>query len=261
MERGSRDARFELHRRAPDLSSGFDIDRERPLAVDHVHHAVVNRRRREFALLIHHTRIPDGHQAFHVGLIDLVQRAEALPVIAHAVGEDVFRILTVVNKFLRRLPEPRRSPERRRGYGLTRNPSSSWSTSSDRQRSPPVPDDLARNCPRGNHVSTEVGMLRETGNRTGFCHGSAVHPARGYRGLTPGSSERTEEAPALLGMSAGGLSRTSLTTFTWAACPWGGSRPVRRAQVAHVPGALARPSHSSHCACAAGGGHRERTMI
>src|SRR5262249_23172440 len=38
-----------IHGRAPDLPAGRDINRERPVAVHHVHHTVVNRWLRQFA--------------------------------------------------------------------------------------------------------------------------------------------------------------------------------------------------------------------
>ena len=55
------DSWFNFHGRAPDLPAGFHINGKTPLAVDHVHHTVVNRRRRQLAQFIHGAYVPDGH--------------------------------------------------------------------------------------------------------------------------------------------------------------------------------------------------------
>ena len=47
-----------IHGRAPDLPAGRDIDRERPVAVHHVHHTVVNRRLRQLAHVVGETEVP-----------------------------------------------------------------------------------------------------------------------------------------------------------------------------------------------------------
>ncbi len=94
---------IDLHWRAPDLAAGFDVDGKRPLAVDHVHDAVVDRRRRQLAGLVHQARAPDRHQLFDVAPVDLLERAVALPVVAHALGGDVVGILPVADQFLGRL--------------------------------------------------------------------------------------------------------------------------------------------------------------
>ena len=101
---------FEFHGRAPDLPAGFNINGKTPLAVDDVHHAVVNRRLRQLAQFIHGAGVPDGHQALDIGFIDLVERAVTLSVVAHALGEDVFRVLAVDVQLLRRLAQSRRGP-------------------------------------------------------------------------------------------------------------------------------------------------------
>ena len=111
VESGPLDSRFELHRRAPDLPAGFNVDGEGPFAVDHVHDAVVDRWRRQFTLVVHEARAPDGHQALDVGFVDLLERAVALAVVAHALGGDVFRVLAVVHQVLRRLRQSQRGPE------------------------------------------------------------------------------------------------------------------------------------------------------
>ena len=97
VESGSLDPRFKHHRRAPDLPAGFDVDGEGPPAVDHVHDTVINRGRCQFTLVVHEAGAPDGHQALDIAFIDLRKRAVALPVVAHALGRDVFGVLGVVD--------------------------------------------------------------------------------------------------------------------------------------------------------------------
>ena len=111
---GALHARFELHRRAPDLPAGLDVDGERPLAVDHVHDAVVDRRRRQLAQVVHQARAPDRHEALDVGLVDLLERAVALPVVAHALRGDVVGVLAVVDEFVGRLRQSRPGHNARR---------------------------------------------------------------------------------------------------------------------------------------------------
>jgi hypothetical protein len=111
IEGGARDARFDLDWCAPDLPSGFDVEGKGPLAVDHVHYAVVDGRLRQLALVIHEARAPDWHEPLHVGFIDLLQRAVAFSIVAHALGEDIFGVLAVVDEFVRRLRNPRCRPE------------------------------------------------------------------------------------------------------------------------------------------------------
>ena len=104
-------ARFDFDRRAPDLPAGFNVDGEGPLAVDHVHDAVVNGRRRQLTRIVHEARAPDRHEALDVGTVDLLERAVALPVVAHALGGDVFRVLAVVDEFVGRLGQSRPRPD------------------------------------------------------------------------------------------------------------------------------------------------------
>ena len=111
VESGTHDALFEFDLCTPDLPAGFNVDREGPLAVDHIHDAVVNRWRCQFTLVIHEARVPDGHQALDITFRDLLERTVALPVVAHALGHDVFGVLAVVDQFLRRLGPSRRGPE------------------------------------------------------------------------------------------------------------------------------------------------------
>jgi hypothetical protein len=92
------------------MLAGFNVDGERPLAVDHIHDPVVNRRRRQFTLVVHETAGPDRHQALDVGLVDLLQRTVVLSVVPHALGGDVIRVLAVVDEFVGRLRQSQRWP-------------------------------------------------------------------------------------------------------------------------------------------------------
>ncbi len=111
MVRGPLDPGFEFYWRPPDLPAGFNVDGEGPLAIERVHNAVVNRRRGQFTLIIHHARIPDRHQALDVGFIDLLERTVAFAVVTHALGCDVFRVLAVVDEIFRRLGQSHRCPK------------------------------------------------------------------------------------------------------------------------------------------------------
>ena len=96
-----------LHRRAPDLPAGLDIDREGPLAVDGVDDAVVDRRRRELAQVVHQARAPHRHQPLDVRFVDLLERAVALAVETHALGQHVVRVLAVIVELFGRLRHAR----------------------------------------------------------------------------------------------------------------------------------------------------------
>jgi hypothetical protein len=104
-------ALLELHRRAPDLPAGFNVDGKGPLAVDDVHDAVVDGRRGELAAVVHQAGRPRRRQAFDVRLVDLLERAVALAVVAHALGGDVFCVLTVADEFFRGLSQSQGYPE------------------------------------------------------------------------------------------------------------------------------------------------------
>ena len=111
VEGGPVGSRLQLHRRAPDLPAGFNVEREGPPAVDRVHDAVVNRRCCQLTLIVHEAGAPDWRQPLDIGGIDLLERTEAFPVVAHAVSGDVFRVLAVVNQLLRRLGQSQLGPE------------------------------------------------------------------------------------------------------------------------------------------------------
>ena len=81
------------------------VDGKRPLAVHDVHDAVVDRRRAQFAHVIHQARVPDRHEALDVRLVDLLKRAVVLAVVAHACGRHVVGVPAVVRKFGRGLGE------------------------------------------------------------------------------------------------------------------------------------------------------------
>src|SRR6266699_989943 len=92
-----------LDGRAPDLPAGRDVDGEGPVAVDHVHDAVVDRRLRVLAHVVRQTEAPDRDQAPDVGLVDFLERAVHLQVVAHAEGGDVLGVLPVVEQLFGRL--------------------------------------------------------------------------------------------------------------------------------------------------------------
>src|SRR4030095_9057314 len=90
------------HGRTPDLPAGFDVKGECPLSVDRIHHTVVDDGGRPLAPVIHHARVPDSNETLHVGFVDLLERAVALPIVAHALGGDILGISTVVEQVLHR---------------------------------------------------------------------------------------------------------------------------------------------------------------
>ena len=67
VDRIPRNSRFDLSRGAPDLPSGYDVDRKSPLAVDRVQHAVVDGRRGQLSQIVHQTCVPDRHKALEQG--------------------------------------------------------------------------------------------------------------------------------------------------------------------------------------------------
>jgi hypothetical protein len=60
-----------FYRGAPDLPACIDINGKAPLAVDHIHDAIVDGRLRQLAGIVHQAGIPDRHQALDIGFVDL----------------------------------------------------------------------------------------------------------------------------------------------------------------------------------------------
>ena len=113
----ARGGRIELDRRAPDLLAGGDVDRDRELGVGDEHDAVVDERLPLLAVVAGQRRAPDRHQALHVRLVDLLQRAVAVLVIAHPVGEHVVGVPAVVFQLLGRLRARRAGESARQQRG------------------------------------------------------------------------------------------------------------------------------------------------
>src|SRR5215813_13959607 len=63
-----------LNRRAPDRLAGGDIERNSPVAVHHVHNAVVDAGLRQLARVVGKARGPDRRQALDVRFVELIQR-------------------------------------------------------------------------------------------------------------------------------------------------------------------------------------------
>jgi hypothetical protein len=111
IERDVLVALFDLYGRAPDLPAGIHVNRKAPLAVDDVHDTVVDRRRRQVAEFVHGARVPDRHEARDIRFVDLVKRAVAHAVVAHALGENVICVLAVVIQLISGLAQTRRDPQ------------------------------------------------------------------------------------------------------------------------------------------------------
>ena len=90
-------------RRPPDLLASCNVEGERPVSIHHVHHAVVDRRLRQFAGVVAEARAPDRHESLDVRFIDLAQRAILVEMIAHPEGGDVFAVFAVIDQLLRGL--------------------------------------------------------------------------------------------------------------------------------------------------------------
>src|SRR5262249_30997852 len=85
----ARGLRRPIERLFPDLLAGGDVNRDGRLGVGDVHHAVVDDRLRLLAPIVVKAEIPHRHQTLYGLLIDLLERAIALLLIAHAIGENV----------------------------------------------------------------------------------------------------------------------------------------------------------------------------
>lgn len=103
VDAGARRRGFDLSRSAPDLTSRRHVNREGPLPVDGIHHAVVDNRSCEFSEIIHDADIPDGRQPSNVAFVDLLQWAETFPIVAHAVSDHILGVLAIGNEILSRL--------------------------------------------------------------------------------------------------------------------------------------------------------------
>ena len=87
----------------PDLVAGLGVDRDRGVVGRDVEHALVDERLRFLAAVVVKAVIPDRNQMLDIGLVDLLQRAEALQIVAHAVVDDAARIFRAVGQFVGRL--------------------------------------------------------------------------------------------------------------------------------------------------------------
>ena len=102
--------RLQLHRCTAYLPAGFHVYSECPLTVDYIHDAVVHGRRRQLTQLIHQTCVPDRYQPIDVRAVDLFERAIALSVVSHALGEDVVGVLAIVDQLARGLGDAQFGP-------------------------------------------------------------------------------------------------------------------------------------------------------
>ena len=89
--------------RAPNLTTGTDVDGEGPVAIHHIHHAVIDGGLRQLAHLVRETESPDRYQTLDVRLVDLLERTEHLHVVTGAKQGYVFRVLALIEQFIRRL--------------------------------------------------------------------------------------------------------------------------------------------------------------
>ena len=99
----------------PNLLAGGNVDGDRRPGVGYVHHAVVDQRLRLLAPIVVEAQIPDRHQALEVRFVDLLERAIAVLLIAHAVGENVVAVLAVVLQIVERLGRRRGGEEQQNG--------------------------------------------------------------------------------------------------------------------------------------------------
>ena len=98
-----------VHWRAPDLATATDVDGEGPVAVHHIHHAVIDGGLRQLAHVVGETEGPERHQTLDVRLVDLLERTEHLQVVTGAEQGYVFRVLALIEQFIRRLRLHRRA--------------------------------------------------------------------------------------------------------------------------------------------------------
>ena len=87
----------------PDLLAGLGVDRHRGAVGGDVQHALVDQRLRFLAAIVVEAVVPDRHQALDGVLVDLLERAETLQIVAHAVIENVVGVGRALRQFVGRL--------------------------------------------------------------------------------------------------------------------------------------------------------------
>ena len=97
----------------PDLLAGLDVDRHRGAVGGDVDHALVDERLRFLAAVVGEAVVPDRNEVLDVVLVDLLERAEPLQIVAHAVVEDVRGIGRSLDQLIGRLSA---RPERKREW-------------------------------------------------------------------------------------------------------------------------------------------------
>ena len=80
---------YPRHRRAPELLAGERVDGVGPARIGDIHHAVVNHRLRLLAKIVVEARRPYRRKFPDVVPVNLPQRAVAILVVAHAVGQHI----------------------------------------------------------------------------------------------------------------------------------------------------------------------------
>ena len=77
--------------------------RDGRFGIGNIHHAAVNERLGLLAPLIVEAQIPDRHEALHARLVYLFERGVAILLIAHPIGKDVVRVLSIIFQIFLRL--------------------------------------------------------------------------------------------------------------------------------------------------------------
>ncbi len=95
-----------VDRSFPDLLAGGDVDGYRGFRIGDIHHAVIDQRLSLLAPLVIEAEAPDRDEALDVRFVDLLERAVALQLVAHAVGEHVVGIFAVILQIVERLRVP-----------------------------------------------------------------------------------------------------------------------------------------------------------
>lgn len=92
-----------LNRSAPDLLTGRDIDRERPVSVHHIHYAVVDGGLSELTGVVAQAGAPDRNEPLDIRPVDLAKQTVLVEIVAHPERCDVLGVLAVVDQLLRGL--------------------------------------------------------------------------------------------------------------------------------------------------------------